>query len=111
MEMNMFNIGDTVATKQIGFPAAGTIVFIFDCTYYRLVHRVIDNKRWSQICPDWKQKEMVCIKVNTPMRPLRFEEFVEDNPDIREDLRQAQYDGIAAGAYHIYPYDDLELIE
>lgn len=73
-----FNIGDTVTSKQTGFPAIGTVIGIQMPEIYG---PEIDDpqgrfSQWHKLYPDWREKLIYYVRYNTPQRPITFEEWL-----------------------------------
>lgn len=109
-------IGDKVITKQTGLPASGTVVGIMIAPIYS-AKMGSDYTRWSELYPDWIDKEVVFVAFEKPQKPMTMQEYVESFSDeFRESVPSEHFEvlykyNIPDAKFVAYPIDDLEILE
>jgi hypothetical protein len=101
--MNKFNINDRVKNKTLGIPFTGGICGILrsDVGIHMYSERA---KRWNDIFPTWESKPVYFIRLDNPIKPLTYEEYI-----IQGD-NSLSYNDIDSTLFVANPEDDLELI-
>lgn len=101
-------IGDRAASKETGFPTRGIVVAILDPFFYCTMNRRSPDgfKKWDQLFPDWKEKNVYVMKLDKPQKSCTWEEFLEYNPK----GTKFEYETIPETIYIAFVEDDICLL-
>ena len=95
------NVGDKVISKKMGPPATGTVVVIYDASYF-FMNNPGGLKAYKKEYPEMKR---VCgVILDHPIRPFTKESFHGAN-------KTMQYLCQPASTFLHYPEDDLEVFD
>lgn len=108
---NKFNIGDIVCSKKTGLPAIGKILGTLDPIY---LQRIQQNNfpRWSAEFPNWEEKPVYSVLLNSPQKNVSWEEYICNFP-AETDINKVKmsYNLLPVHSMINYTEDDLELFE
>ena len=109
-------IGDKVMTKQIGMPTTGTICAMWTAETHCILHGVnphTDRQSWTDVYPDWFNKNVIMIKLDTPHKPTSLAKYIkQSDSDMSEaDLKVLYKYTVPITSSVLNPEDDVEIIE
>ena len=108
---NKFDIGDIVCSKKTGLPAVGKILSTFDPIYLQCIQQN-NFPRWSAEFPNWEQKPVYSVLLNSPQKNVSWEEYTSNLPEgVDINKVKLSYNLLPIHNMVNYTEDDLELFE
>ncbi len=106
-------LGDTVISKQTGYPASGVVIGLVVAPLYIGQKDVSLFYKWNDIYPDWTSKPIVYVWFKEPIRTMTFEEYMEHLPEEMKqyDAKTLYEMNVVKTSTVAYPIDDLEVLE
>lgn len=104
----IFNIGDKVVKRFLGYPTTAVVKGIFPGYFYPF-----PNRHWDEIDPNWREKHVYMICFTSPQKFQTLEEFIDAHDDEFEYEGQAKemYKRLPATAGTTTIESDLSLFE
>lgn len=113
----MLQIGDRVTTKKIGVPVTGNVFVMTDPMYYLHIvnpHALQNPMIWDLHYPDWRQKPIVAVLFDHPVREWSKQEYSSSSAaqlaSINPNYIDTAYRMMPGVSVDYYPIDDIELL-
>ena len=110
--LTKFNLDQDVTSIRLGPLMTGKIVGIYTGQYqdFEYTFRDIKVPAWDHVYPQWREKHVYIVQFDQPVRPIAYEEFLEDQPDTL--YAHVEYEKqISVSPMAKYPEDDLEIFD
>jgi len=87
----------------------GVIVGIVEPNFYVAMHSNTKSIRmqWDIDFPDWKDKAVYYVKYTEPKKIVSRHEFEEQNPQIKKEFLEWEYDNVPTQSLMCIPEDGL----
>lgn len=112
-----FALYDRVFTKRIGLPSVGTIVAVYDPSYYVIMVNadISGSNNWTRWYPEWYEKNVYTLRFDSPQKMISLEEYEiafqkrhDSDQFTTEQIRGFYELNIPMVITYSYPEDDLE---